>query len=218
MNTPWKSSRSKYGMLLIALLGIACLAGIAAHAVSVGRRQSALVDAISQHDFGGVQRQLESGIDPNFYIYPPRDYSFRRLFSHMVCGPLPIRNTPLILAATEGDDRIVQRLLSYGADINAQERYMKTTALLAAIYAKHESTAELLFQNHADPNIGDFNHYTATITAVQSGKPAMLKLVFEHHAFTMAKDVDGMNALDWAKYCKNQNMIRLVEKYARQAE
>lgn len=66
--------------------------------------------------------------------------------------------TPIHLAAYYGREEVVLYLVESGADINALKTSGIRTALLTAIWKRHESTALLLLKLGADPNIttGDF--------------------------------------------------------------
>ena len=77
-----------------------------------------------------VERLLESGGDPNV--------------------SLKMGETPLMTAARSGDLQTVERLLEYGADVNAVEHERGQTALMWAVAQQHGDVARLLIESDAD--------------------------------------------------------------------
>lgn len=77
--------------------------------------------------------------------------------------------TPIHLAAYYGREEIVLYLVESGADINALKTSGIRTALLTAIWKRHESTALLLLQLGADPNITTNGGATACRNANRAG-------------------------------------------------
>lgn len=207
------------GMLLALTAYLVCQVGMIAYVVSIDRKKDRLIEALLHHDFRSVQAQLRAGADPNTPISLARTHPLANLLSlSFLNSTLPLQTHPLIVAAYSGDDQSVQALLDYGADINAREGGNESTALLAAIRARHITTAEILLQRHADPSRKDLKLQDATIAAVQSGKPELLRLIYRYRAFHLTKDLNGMNAIDWAKYLQDRPMVTLAENYARQPE
>src|SRR5215813_11100705 len=75
--------------------------------------------AIERHDVDGVKALLESGLSTETTI----DYGEHKI-------------TPLIKAAWEGDEEIVDALLAAGAKVNAQASDTGETALINAVSNK----------------------------------------------------------------------------------
>ena len=82
----------------------------------------------------------------------------------------------LVDAARAGDVEAISRLLSEGADINAQESESGDTPLLAAIDTSQWAAAECLLLNQPDLHLEDKNGNSALYLAVSRGDSA-LKIV-----------------------------------------
>jgi ankyrin repeat protein len=91
----------------------------------------------------------------------------------------PVRKngaTPIILAASNGDKAIVELLLSYGANINAQyinppgygSSDQGATALTLACKNKKKEITKFLLEKGADPNIADSSGYPPVFYAIRS--------------------------------------------------
>ena len=76
---------------------------------------------------------------------------------------------PIHVAAYYGRDKIVECLVSNGANINESDLSGMRTALLIAIWKRHESTALLLLKLGADPNITTNGGATACRNANRAG-------------------------------------------------
>src|SRR5438552_10733155 len=109
--------------------------------------------AIEDHDVDAVKELLKSGLSTETSI----DYGEHKI-------------TPLIKAAWDGDEAIVQTLLAAGAKVNAKATDTGETALLNAVSRGHMEIIKTLLEAHADvavKNRFDFNAFT---TAVAAGK------------------------------------------------
>lgn len=76
---------------------------------------------------------------------------------------------PIHVAAYYGRDKIVEYLVSNGANVNETDLSGMKTALLIAIWKRHESTALLLLKLGADPNITTNGGATACRNAKRAG-------------------------------------------------
>lgn len=69
-----------------------------------------------------------------------------------------------------GLEKIVKQLIDNGADINGTNQLNNNSALILAIQACFEKTAELIVQNGANVNIVGDQGNTALILAAENGK------------------------------------------------
>ena len=91
--------------------------------------------------------------------------------------------TPLILAATLGYCRIVQLLLMYGADVEAQSERNKDTALSAAAQSgKYECCEILLAKGQANKEHRNISDYTPLSLAASGGYVNIIKLLLDYGA------------------------------------
>ena len=101
-----------------------------------------LRDDIKRGDAIAVRRFLEQKGDPNLHN--------------------SVGESPLTVAATVGQTRLVELLLLAGAHVNYHsEPYSGWTALYAASMNGHRKTVEVLLKHGADPNIPMHGHPVA---------------------------------------------------------
>jgi hypothetical protein len=222
MNTTAKSALRKYFLPGTAGLFLLLIALLTYYMRALGKKNDALVEAVLHHDIEHVSSLLHAGVSPDLQISfdahdrpyawaPVEDWGLRKSL-----GP-PIRNTPLIVAAGQGDDQMVRLLLSNGANINARAHFSHQTALLAAIHAKRRTTTEILLQNRADPMLQDYNGYDAIAQAIQNNDPDVLKTVLEYCPnASLTKRYNGMTAMEWAVKVRNREIIKTLDNYALQ--
>jgi ankyrin repeat protein len=84
----------------------------------------------------------------------------------------------LMRAASEGDEKEVQRLLSGEPAINAVDSF-NATALHYAIESKQDEIAGLLIQSGITVNSADRDGLTPLMLAVKNGKPDMVKVLLQ---------------------------------------
>lgn len=92
----------------------------------------------------------------------------------------------LYVAAMRGDTKLVQELLSHGADPNSRmpksggrHRRWPYTPLQAAVWQSHYPTAKLLLDNGATIIRGTFGGHTLLMHAVRQGKLDLFQLTME---------------------------------------
>ena len=91
--------------------------------------------------------------------------------------------TPLSYAATNGHTRIVKYLLDHAAYIDAAAPN-GTTALMMAAYFGHDATVKILLDEGADPHLKNAMDFTALDLATQRGHMGAARLI----AHAMARD------------------------------
>lgn len=150
------------------------------------------------------------------------------------------RNKALFLAAEEGHDKVLQKLLNNGASVNAKDDW-GSTALDFAVSAGKEPTVRALLQNRADINSRDVygNHalhwavswegivrllleagsnfrakndsgQTALCWASQNGSLAVAQLLLKSHADANSQDENGITALHRAALRGSNAMVQLL--------
>jgi len=147
-----------------------------------------LADACSYGYVDVVRALLEAGADPNApsglgmspLIAAAGGMNGHRLEHDRVVSLLltfgadPNRkdkngNTAIIVAASNGRERMVKSLLNYGADVNVQDRQFGFTALGCAAANGHGTVVKLLLKHGAQPEIRDSSGKTASELAESNG-------------------------------------------------
>jgi len=128
-------------------------------------RSRSLMSSVARGDYDAARAMLDRGVDA--------DEGLRG------------RGTPLILAAGSGDTRIVQLLLSRGADVNhvalsREERYR--TALTSASRAGHLEIVTLLLENGALVDAAPRGDPTALMSAAEGRHREIVDLLVERGA------------------------------------
>ena len=129
-------------------------------------RSSSLVKEVFFGHAQAVQEALKAGADPNATLDTGVGYTLTLLeVAAIACQPsvgaLLINNgadvngngasTPLVTAAENGMDHLVEVLLRNGANPE-KEDFSGDTALREAVAQGHYSTVKILLENHANPN------------------------------------------------------------------
>lgn len=118
--------------------------------------------------------------------------------------------TPLHLAVINGQDEIVQILLSAGAQVNSTDPTTSASPLhLAALYG-HLKIAGLLIQKGANVNAVMKFNITPLLVAAQFNKPEMVELLLKSKANINHPDQDGYTALHFAAEKGYENITRIL--------
>lgn len=119
--------------------------------------------------------------------------------------------TPLMYASYNGYTTIIRRLLEKGANVNIQDAYGRT-ALMMASSGPYPEAVKLLLDRSADPNITDKEeHFTALMYAASEGQLEVVKLLLSNKADPSLKDVDGDDALAFAKSNGHAEIVILLQ-------
>lgn len=87
-------------------------------------------------------------------------------------------NTPLIVAASEGDLESIRALVRMGADINARDEADYETAL----FTKHPEAVKLLLELGADPSLRNAAGSTPVASNLGSGWEESFRVLYDHQA------------------------------------
>lgn len=108
--------------------------------------------------------------------------------------------TPLLIAAEKGDEKMVDLLLAYGADINQKGIWTPgqtgNTALHYAAWKGNKQMALLLLNNGADVNAQGTNKGTPLHKAVENKQREIVALLLARGADVNARDSFGKTPLD----------------------
>jgi flagellar basal body-associated protein FliL len=120
--------------------------------------------------------------------------------------------TPLMVAASAKNSKIVERLIARGADINALG-YSGVTALYCAVYAKCEKNARLLLENGGGLSINQqlqIGGNTALHTAAFKNYKELVELLLE---FGADKNITNAQNLTPADVTHNQKIRTLITNF-----
>ncbi len=119
--------------------------------------------------------------------------------------------TPLMIAAAEGHEPVVARLIAAGADVNARNARGRTALMFAAGYG-FLSIAQALLDNGADANIvpNDDTGWPALIAAADAGHADLVALLLAHGADRTVRDKNGSTALIHAEEHRRRAVVRVL--------
>ncbi len=106
-------------------------------------------------------------------------------------------NTPLMLAATAGDHRAVERVLAGRPDVNAKNN-RGSTALLGAAAGGFETIANRLIEAGADINAVSGSGLTPLTVAARNGHAAIVRTLIARGARVNSADRTGQTPLAYA--------------------
>ena len=126
----------------------------------------------------------------------------------------PFENTPLHSAAFYGYLEMVQVLLDYGVDFDAENSY-RCTPLDFASHGRHNEprVVQLLIEHGADPNARDVKGSTPLHTASGGRMIEIVRLLIEHGANVEVKDNEGRTPLDVASGKQRERIVEVLSEY-----
>ncbi|XP_039270766.2 ankyrin repeat and SOCS box protein 14-like [Styela clava] len=117
--------------------------------------------------------------------------------------------TPLFLAATEGNINAARRLVAAGADVN-NGNTNKDTPLQAAIENDHRVMARLLLKSGANPNQALNRGWTAVHECVYRGNCEILEIVLNFGGDPNIRDVYGISPVFTSAACGRNECLDLL--------
>ena len=173
-----------------AFLILALLLSLGACSQSPEERKAALLGAAEQGDVPRIQSLLDEDTDVN-----SRDVCFF---------------TPLMKAASAGNLAAVDLLLESGAQVDAADKGGYTALLLAASN-DHRAVVERLLAAGADVNHQEQTQgWSALIWTANLGYADVVETLLAHGADPALRDMEGQNALDWARRNGHERIAALL--------
>ena len=117
--------------------------------------------------------------------------------------------TPLIYAALNGHDRIINLLLESHADIHAKDDFDQT-AFIAAVNRGHVNTAEILLKNGADPSIPNSEDMLPIFIAFEREDFEMVGLLLKYGIKINTIDKKGRTVLQKIIESNQVELVRTV--------
>ena len=126
-----------------------------------------------------------------------------------------IGRTPLLWAATNGNLRLVEALLSGSGGLERKVNISASnnrgrTALHLAAESNHEEMVKLLLANGADSRAVSDGGWTALHNAAQSGHAGATALLLASDADVNAVLSNGMTPLHWAAFNGHEDVVKLI--------
>lgn len=118
--------------------------------------------------------------------------------------------TAVLIAALRSNTRVLQLLISRGANIDVVDE-QGFTPLRAAIHNNDITTTRLLFQHRVRLNttLGDHKD-TALHWAVHYGNPALLQMLLDKGAYVDPAEADGDTPLQWAVHKGDIDIVKTL--------
>ncbi|TWR31636.1 ankyrin repeat domain-containing protein [Mucilaginibacter pallidiroseus] len=118
--------------------------------------------------------------------------------------------TPLIIAASNGQERIARLLLCCSnPDVDVKDNN-GNTALMLACQNNRVNEMYLVATHFPDVNLRNKNGRTALMIATEANNIEAVKYLMAHNANASAKDKQKLTAMDYAKKTNNAQIIDLL--------
>jgi len=144
--------------------------------------------------FEGAERMVES---VDYDKVDARDH----------CG-----KTPIMWAASNGNEKLVELLIDQGAALNMQN-FVGETALYLAAARGFDGICTLLIENGADTRFATIEGSSPVHVAAAGGHIAALKTLVSHGAFINSVDEEGDTPLHYAVRERQTEVIEFLVKY-----
>lgn len=124
--------------------------------------------------------------------------------------------TPLHLAADQGNSSVARTLLELGAMVDAAETASGYTPLHYAAGHGHTDLCELLIRYGADPDMLTGNMESPLHLAIEKGQTGVVGVLLKYHARLDIKNSHGMTPLQQAENLKNSEIANLINQHLRE--
>ena len=121
--------------------------------------------------------------------------------------------TAIQWASFAGQKKVVEYLISKGANINTNHTENKSTALHLAIQNDRNEIAELLISEGADVKLSMANGWTSLHLLSQTDNLKLIELLLKNKAKTNIKTNEGYTPLILAAYNKQYKVCKLLIEY-----
>ncbi len=181
--------------------------------------------AVQRDDAGGIQTLLQRGFDGNTTDTQGRSGLYLALKGEnfkaadaLLAWPkiktetrTPQDESPLMLAALQGQLALCSQLIAKGADVN------KTgwTPLHYAATHGHLDVMRLLLENHAYIDAASPNGSTPLMMAAQYGTDDAVRLLLDEGADPMLKNQKSLTAIDFAQIANRPATVEMVSAAVR---
>jgi uncharacterized protein len=119
--------------------------------------------------------------------------------------------TPLMLASIKGQMALASQLIDKGADVNKPG----WTPLHYASTYGHLELMNLLLEHYAYIDAASPNESTPLMMAAMYGSASAVKLLLEAGADPMLRNIQGLNALDFANTAKRTDSAHIITAFMR---
>jgi len=118
--------------------------------------------------------------------------------------------TPLMMAALNGQQQAVAKLLDKHAEVDLVDKGGYSAMMLAASN-NFAAIVEMLIEQGADVNrVETSNGWTALIWAAKQGHDDTVRVLLRHHADKTIKDLSGNTAIDYARQKELHSTLELL--------
>ena len=121
--------------------------------------------------------------------------------------------TPLHLAAANGDTGMVRVLLEDGAELDVPDSGEGLSALHVAAQCGHEQVVDLLVRYGADLEARTLHQQTPLHLAALHGQAGVAAQLLKYHVRLDSRNAEGMTALQLAEKYGRRNVVELIVDY-----
>jgi len=118
----------------------------------------------------------------------------------------------LLAIAGSADVKLIDRILSLGADPDARDD-RKRSPLTVAVMQGNDSVVERLLHENAAVNITDRQGWTPLVHAIKSGNASIVRLLLDHGANKNVRGSDGMLPIHHAARLDSPDILKLLVQY-----
>ena len=166
------------------------------------------VNALHLAIAGGQLVMLETlllSVDEKWrYSVDFRDEYIKKPF--LLDEPLPNGITPLMMACQQGEIKMAEKLMAYGAEVNLAKKDTGETALMYASIIGHDPLVTVLLKHGADAKATNTMGFTSLMFSAHRGHMEVLKTfirlinsdLYRYLSLLDARDSVGFSALDHA--------------------